>query len=137
MIVLDASAGIELLQDTTERPAIRVILERSEKIISCDLLRAESASVLRKLARAGKIDIKGAKLRLTRLMRLVDEFYPLAPLQDEALAESIRLDHSVYDMFYFVLARRTRGTLFTTDMKLLKLSEQHGVDCMTFTDLQA
>ena len=63
-------------------------------------------------------------------MSLVDEFYPLAELQVEALNEAIRLGHSTYDMFYFVLARRTGATLFTLDRKLAKLCELHGVNCV-------
>ncbi|MBQ9003954.1 MAG: type II toxin-antitoxin system VapC family toxin [Eggerthellaceae bacterium] len=134
MIVLDASAAIEALQDSPEGHAIQEALSGGEKIISCDLLRAEAASVLRKFVLIGKISPSEAGQRLSRLMNLVDEIYPLAPLQTEALAESIRLNHSVYDMFYFILARRTQGTLFTTDSKLLKLSGQHGVECMTLVD---
>ena len=31
-------------------------------------------------------------------------------------------------MLYFVLARRTMGTLFTLDKRLIALCEQHGVN---------
>ena len=37
-------------------------------------------------------------------------------------------------MFYFVLARRTGGTLFTTDRKLMKLCLDNGVNCVTLLD---
>lgn len=134
MIVLDSSTAIESLRRTEEGAAIRHVLLNGEKIISCDLLRVEVASVLRKFVLTRQISTREAGEHLDEAVSFVDRFYSLEPLQTEALAESIRLDHSVYDMFYFVLARRTQGTLFTTDMKLLKLSEQHGVPCMTLID---
>ena len=52
------------------------------------------------------------------------------------LSEAIRVDHSLYDMLYFVLARRTSSTLLTCDRRLAKLCEQNGVDCVTLADLQ-
>ena len=134
MIVLDSSAAVEALRGTDESRAIQEVLQSDEEVVSCDLFRVEMASVMRKFARTGIIDAAQANYRLNDAIDLVNRFYSLEDLQTEALAESIRLDHSVYDMFYFVLARRTQGTLFTTDMNLLKLSEQHGVPCMTLTD---
>ena len=134
MIVLDTSAAIEALRRTEEGAAIRHVLCNDEIIVSCDLLRVEVASVLRKFVLTGQISTREASEHLDEAISFVDTFHSIASLQTEVLAESIRLNRSVYDMFYFVLARRTQGTLFTTDMKLLKLSEQHGVPCMTLID---
>ena len=59
---------------------------------------------------------------------LIDEFVPIKDLMDEAFRESLRLDHPTYDMLYFVLARRTAGTLFTLDKGLINLCADHGVN---------
>ena len=40
----------------------------------------------------------------------------------------------MYGMFYFVLARRTGGTLFTVDRKLMKLCRDNGVNCIAQLD---
>lgn len=61
---------------------------------------------------------------------LLDEFYPLEPLQQEALSEGFRLQHSTHDMFYFVLARRMAATLMTADRRLMELCTCNGVDCI-------
>ncbi len=61
---------------------------------------------------------------------LVDEFYRTEDLLREALMEAMRLDHPVYDMLYFVLARREGATLFTLDQKLQSLCADNGVDCV-------
>ncbi|MBO4364922.1 MAG: type II toxin-antitoxin system VapC family toxin, partial [Eggerthellaceae bacterium] len=106
-------------------------------IVSCELIRAEAASVFRKLTRIEHLEPSIANRCLSEAMALVDEFYPLEELQTEAFRESIRLDHSAYDMFYFVLARRLGATLFTTDRKLQRLCREHGVDCVAELDLDA
>lgn len=134
MIVLDSCAAVETLRDTEAAETLRGVLQGDEKVISCDLLRAELASVMRKLVRLKAIDATGAEERFNAALGLVDEFYSLEELQGEALAESIRLDHSVYDVFYFVLARRTRATLLSTDQQLLGLCERNGVNCMTLIE---
>ena len=60
----------------------------------------------------------------------MDEIIPIRSLMREVVSESVRLGHPVYDIFYFVLARRLGATLFTLDKRLIKLCEQEGVDCI-------
>lgn len=64
----------------------------------------------------------------------VDKYYSIQELQDEVLSESIRLDHSSCNMFYFVLARRFGATLFTLDRKLIRLCEEQGVQCVAILE---
>ena len=130
MIVLDSCAAVEMARNTIEGQALRQFLLNRERVVSCDLIRAELASVFRKSARTEGISAQQAESYLTESLKLVDEFCPIEELQTEALYESIRLDHSVYDMFYFVLARRTGATLFTLDCKLMKLCKDNGVNCI-------
>lgn len=135
MIVLDACALCEMTRQTNEGQALLSLMVKDEATISCELIRAEVASVLRKLARVEKLDPKVADEYIKAGLDLVDMFYPLEPLQSEVLRESLRFDHSPYDLFYFVLARRMGATLFTTDRKLMKLCEKHGVDCISEAEL--
>lgn len=137
MIVLDASAVIEMARETSTGLGFKCLMMEGGRAISCDLLRAEVASVFRKLVRTEGIKPEVAQRFLTEAVSLVDEFYPMEDLQSEALRESIRLDYSTYDMFYFVLARRTGGTLFTADRKLAELCLRNGVDCAAEFELPA
>ena len=127
MIVLDCSAIVEILRNTEEGKGLQALMYQDEKVITCDLALAEVSSVLRKLVRKGEIDRREAVIYYENALNLPDQIVPLANLQPEALYESIRLDHSVYDVFYFVLARRTAGVLFTLDMKLVDLCLHNGV----------
>lgn len=135
MIVLDACALCEIVRQTDRGKALEALMLKDEAVISCDLIRAEAASVLRKITRIEKMPASEAERYLEAGLSIVNEFHPLGPLQTEALRESIRYDHSVYDMFYFVLARRTGATLLTVDKKLVALCEKHGVDCVAEIEL--
>ena len=134
MIVLDSCSAVEMTRRSEVGLALKQAILVNEKVISCDLFQAEVASVFRKLTRIGGMSPVLAETFCAEAMSFVDEFYPLAELRAEALSESIRLDHSTYDMFYYVLARRMQAILFTTDHKLLKTCEQHGVSCASFID---
>ena len=134
MIVLDSSAACDMVRKTEEGMAFRALLLSEEKVISCDLLRAEVVSIFRKLCRRGLIPIEKVQSFLTESTALVNEYYSIQELQEEVLSESIRLDHSSYDMFYFVLARRFGATLFTLDRKLIRLCEEQGVQCVAILE---
>lgn len=137
MIVLDSCALVDMARQTEEGLALQQLMMVNEKAISCDLARAEAASVFRKLARTEGLSLAEAEEYLAAALGLVDEFHPIAGLQTEAIRESIRLDHSTFDLFYFVLARRTGATLFTLDRSLMRLCQQHGVDCVGEIELGA
>jgi predicted nucleic acid-binding protein len=137
MIVLDACVLVEMARMTNDGKALRELMMSDEKAVSCDLARAELASVFRKLARTEKLPAELAEAYLVESLSLIDEFYPIEDLQSEAFRESIRLNHSTYDLFYFVLARRTGGTLFTLDRKLMRLCLDNGVNCLAQLDLEA
>ena len=130
MVILDSSAAIEIVLDTEEGKAFKCFMQNEERIISCALMRAEAASAARSLRRRDALTTEVAIKYMQAAIDLVNEFIPIEELVDEAFRESIRLDHSVYDMLYFVLARRTGGTLFTLDRQLMKLCQDNGVDCI-------
>ena len=110
------------------------MMEEGEEVISCNLFGAETASVVRKLRRMQKLTLEQAQGYYDDTLALVNNFYDCAGLQQEAFVESIRLDHSVYDMFYFVLARRTGATLYSCDRSFLQLCVDNGVNCIEWVD---
>lgn len=127
MIVLDASAAVNIAQGTEEGKAFEGLLFSGEKIISCDLMRVEVASALWKYVRAGLNTSEEARAKMNAILSLVDEFVPVEELGVEVLSESIRLDHSPYDIYYLVTARRTGATLMSTDKRLNALCDECGV----------
>jgi len=135
MIVLDASAATEIVMRSDEGVALENLIDNAEKVVTCDLYHAEMTNVMRRSYHAKKFNNEEAQSRLYEAMALIDDFYPLDDLQFEVLRESIRLQHSSYDIFYLVLARRINATLVTTDKRLSQLCLQNGVDAVGVMDL--
>lgn len=74
--------------------------------------------------------IEEAEFYIEKAIGLVDEIVPLKENADEAFAEAVRQNHSVYDMFYLTLVRRSAGTLFSLDKKLVNLCTEMKLDCV-------
>ncbi|MCL2757023.1 MAG: type II toxin-antitoxin system VapC family toxin [Coriobacteriia bacterium] len=134
MIVLDCSAAVHIAQRTLEGNALRSLIVTTDVIISSELLFIESASTYAKYVRSGAFDENTAQKYLQATVSLVERFVPIQENYLEAFHESLRLNHSVYDMLYLTLARRNAATLATFDAKLRALCEQQGVDCIHLID---
>ena len=128
IIVLDASAGIELSLSRENSEKYGQVLERSTKVISSDLYKAEVTNVLWKYFKAGQLSKEETFKCLHYCEDLVDEFVDISSNNEEALLEGIRIRHSVYDLLYLTLARRNGATLLTQDKKLKEIAKQNGIE---------
>ncbi|WP_371808785.1 type II toxin-antitoxin system VapC family toxin [Adlercreutzia sp. ZJ473] len=135
MIVLDASAAVEIANSTPKGEALRALLEEGEQLISCDLLRVEVRNSFWKYVTAQMMSEECAQKRAAIAIGYVDTYVPIEELGDEALLEAIRRKHPVYDMLYFCLARRKGATLMTLDKKLAKLCQDAGVNYLEEVEL--
>lgn len=98
-----------------------------EEVISSQLFLIEVSNAFWKYHKAGLLDEKTVCANIEKAIALVDEFCDLDKTQCcEATKEAMRLRHPVYDMLYFVLARRNAATLFTLDRKLQQLCLDNG-----------
>ena len=130
MIVLDCNAAVEIARGTENGNALMMLMNNNEKAIAPRFFAYELANVVSKYARGGYI-ARDAALELGhQAIDLIDEFQDDGNLWEEAVAESIRLKHSAYDLFYLLLARRNAATLFTLDRKLQQLCLDNGVNCV-------
>lgn len=130
MIVLDCNAAIAMVREAAEGDAFRMLMLKGEEAIAPRFFQVEVANVLWKLVRAGMLEENEANESIKAAMSLVGVFCDDDDLVAEALSEAMRLGHPVYDMLYFVLARRHAATLFTLDRKLQRLCVENGVDCV-------
>ena len=55
---------------------------------------------------------------------MIDDFIETRKLRKEVLAEGMKNNHSIYDMYYAILARRKDATLITNDGALAKMCEK-------------
>ena len=128
IIVLDASAGIEIALNREKGKSLDELITKSSKVIASNLYKAEVANVIWKYVKAKLLDKEYAIKTLQLCERLVDEYIDISDNNEEAMLEGIRLNHSVYDLLYLVIARRTGAKLVTMDEKLKKIAIENGVD---------
>ena len=125
--VLDTCAAFEIAFHGPKYSLFMNAVAGAEKVIAPTLFDSEVTNVLWKYARNGALDEENARKTLSYLLQMVDEYTDTSELAIGALHEGIRLGHSIYDMFYLVLARHNGATLLTTDKKLKALAKSLGV----------
>lgn len=134
MIVLDASAAVDMARKTPEGLALGQLLLKGEEIVTHGLFPSEVSNAFWKYKHVGLLSEDEVHSFVKEATSLVDEVCDTDNLLREALSEAMRLDHPVYDMLYFVLARRNAATLFTLDRRLQKLCRDNGVNCVELDD---
>ena len=125
--VLDTCAAFEVAFHGPKYSLFMNAVAGAEKVIAPTLFDSEVTNVLWKYARNGAVDEENARKTLAYILQIVDEYTDTSELAIEALHEGIRLGHSIYDMFYLVLARHNGAALLTTDKKLKALAKSLGV----------
>ncbi|MBI4728384.1 MAG: type II toxin-antitoxin system VapC family toxin [Acidobacteria bacterium] len=115
MIVLDASAAVDLLLDTQPfSGAIACRLREHEGDLHAPhLLDAEVAQVFRRYVLRGELSVARARLGLLRLSQMPLVRYPHGPFLERALA--LRENLTVYDALYLALAEALGAALLTRD----------------------
>jgi predicted nucleic acid-binding protein len=116
--VLDVSAAIEILLQKEKKELFNATYEKASWVIAPDLYIAEISNVLWKYYKSGLISHIECIQYVEDGIELIDDYFPSKELWKEALGEGIKNIHSIYDMYYAVLARRNDATLITNDSKL-------------------
>jgi predicted nucleic acid-binding protein len=122
-LVLDASAAIFL----ASAPA-SVCLKDATLVSVPDLFVSEVTNVVWKLHALGGMPQTECRTILGRALRLPDVVVPATTLYDEVLGLAWASKHSVYDVFYLLLARREGAALFTKDKALRRLAHRYDVE---------
>ena len=126
--VLDASAAAEIIFERGKADAFLTLLDGCEEVLVPELYLAEIANVLWKHRCAGEIDDHGVRVGFDRASVLSDRIVSHLDLMADAVNEALVHRHSVYDVLYAVLARRSGATLVTCDKALKTLARKMGVE---------
>lgn len=116
MIVLDASAAVELLLNTATGKRVTARLAAGGGIHCPHLIDVEIAQTLRRLAARAEITTERAAAALAHWSNLDVERYPHAPFLDRIWG--LRENFSAYDAAYVALAEVLRAPLITGDQRL-------------------
>lgn len=130
MIVLDASAALEIAKQTDRGCAFQGLIKPEEEIVAPVLFAIEVTNAAWKHVHAGLLGADAARHLMEDALAIPDRFVNIEDLLPEAYAEAVALDHSSYDTLYLVLARRNAATLFTCDKKLQECCITRNVDCV-------
>ena len=128
IVVLDASAGLEVALNRENSDTIGNTLEKAAKVITSELYKAETANALWKYSVTGLLTKEEALKRLRYCDDLIDEYIHISENNDESLVEGIRTKHPVYDLLYLTIARRNGAMLLTQDKKLKNIAKENGID---------
>ena len=121
MIVLDASAAIDwLLQTTVGRKIESRIYQRGESLHAPHLLDLEVAQVLRRLVREGSVSAPRADQAIEDLLDLRVTRYPHFVFLPRIWR--LRDNFSAHDAAYLALAQELGATLVTRDSRLASAS---------------
>lgn len=117
VIVLDASAAVELLLNSTAGHRVADRLNDPAEVVHIPhLLAVEVAQVLRKMVLAGILESDRAADALADLAELNAERHEHEPLLDRIWA--LRHNATAYDAVYLALAEALEAPLVTLDAKL-------------------
>jgi predicted nucleic acid-binding protein len=117
VIVVDASAVLELLLRAGRADALEARLFGGETLHAPHLLDLEVAQVLRRYERAGELDSRRGREALEDLAGLRIERYPHHPFL--ARVWSLRANATGYDACYLALAEALDAPLLTRDRRLV------------------
>jgi predicted nucleic acid-binding protein len=116
VIVIDASAALELLLQTTIAAQVRSRLSHYSKICAPHVIDPEIVQVLRKAALSKRVDEARCRLALDDWRLLPVERYAHDPLLPRVW--ELRQNVSAYDAMYVALAESLDAPLLTHDARL-------------------
>lgn len=118
MLLVDASVSLKWFLDEPDAELAETLSLRHD-LLAPDIVTGEVGNGLWKAVRKGALDCEQAELAIGTLDSRFEEFLPLAPICDRALAIAFELDHPVYDCFYLAWAERRGVDFVTADVRLL------------------
>ena len=117
MIVVDASALVELLLDTDEAGTVAArLFEAGDSLAAPHLIDVEAAQVLRRYAQVGEIDGRRGREAIADLASMPIQRYPHDVLLPRVW--DLRHNFTAYDAVYVALAEALDAPLVTRDRRL-------------------
>ena len=125
--VIDVSGAIEILLQRGKAGKFERALQEAAYVIAPDLYISELTNTLWKYYSANQLTEDKCLQYIQKGINLVDRFINSNELWQQAFSEGIHNHHSIYDMFYLAVAKRSGGTLITNDSVLAGIGKKNNV----------
>lgn len=132
IVVVDASAGFEMLTDSAIGASIRKLLESAETTIAPELYISEVTNIFWKATKRKELSLDQAITGLRLCISVVEFFKSTAEIAVEALKEAELSGHSAYDLMYLITARRESASIVTVDKGMQALAKKMKIRCFNF-----
>jgi predicted nucleic acid-binding protein len=124
---IDVCGAMEILLQKEKADKFSKILQEAALIIAPDLYISELTNTFWKYYRANILSKDECVQYIKDGINYVDKFIDGKELWQEAFSEGINNNHSIYDMFYMVVARRNDGLLITNDSVLATICKDNNI----------
>jgi predicted nucleic acid-binding protein len=125
--VLDVSGAVEILLKKEKSQEFDKLLQEAQLVLAPDLYISELSNVFWKYYVIKKYNKDECKKYIYDGLDYIDEFINSKTIWEGAFSEGINNNHSIYDMFYMVAARRNAGILITNDSALAAICKKNHV----------
>ena len=127
IVAADASAAVEIALNNPDADKFKRVLIDCDLVIAPDLFASEITNVFWKYGFFSDVPGEKCQKGIDYCLDLVDDLIPTKALCREVYSESMRIEHSPYDVFYLIVARRNNASVLTKDKKLKKAAASLGV----------
>jgi len=127
IVVIDVSGAVHILTHKEKAEKFEKVLQEATRVISPDLYISELTNTFWKHYTHKIFSMDECGKYIQDGIDYIDSFIDSQTLWQEAFAEGVRNNHSIYDMFYLVAARRNGATLVTNDSDLAEICKKNGV----------
>jgi predicted nucleic acid-binding protein len=124
---IDVCGAVEILLQKEKAEKFGKLLQEATLVIAPDLYIAELTNTFWKYYRAHILTKDECVQYIKDGISYVDKFIDGKELWQEAFLEGIHNNHSIYDMFYMVVARRNGGILITNDSVLAAICRDNNI----------
>ncbi|MDR1748771.1 MAG: type II toxin-antitoxin system VapC family toxin [Spirochaetaceae bacterium] len=124
---VDVSGTMEILLQKEKAEQFSALLQDAALVLAPDLYISELTNTLWKYHRSHILTKDECIQYINDGISYVDKFINSKELWQEAFSEGINNNHSIYDMFYMVVARRNDGILITNDSVLATICRKNNI----------
>jgi len=130
IVVLDASAAVEIALGRKNSGEFRELLRQSDLVLAPDTYPSEITNVFWKYASFSDLNVEKCEKGIDYCLDLIDDYIATKNLCREVFSESIKTEHSAYDLFYLIIARRHNASIITSDKKMKKTATELRIKTM-------